>query len=315
MIHERGMAGRFILSLDCEGKWGVADCLTPRLHRELSGSALQSAYRAILALLDEYDVPATFAFVGLFGETAQHTRRLLPLLRKPAYASFLGDAVEAIGAGQSEGWDGAWAVDEVLAGRAGHELALHGVTHIPWDRLDDGQAQAEMNLLAHLVSPVRSAKTFVYPRNRVAHAALLSDYDIVGYREAPPARSRPAALAQEFNPFIGPQHDPIATSPIPIPSGQFVNWRHGLRRLVPAELSLRRTKRMLRLAAEQGGVVHYWLHPENVATAPATLALLREMLAAVVEARNAGECVVMTQYDYCRAIARGNALRESRPAD
>jgi hypothetical protein len=24
---------------------------------------------------------------------------------------------------------------------------------------------------------------------------------------------------------------------------------------------------------------------------------------------------VMTQYDYCRAIARGNALRESRPAD
>jgi hypothetical protein len=47
------------------------------------------------------------------------------------------------------------------------------------------------------------------------------------------------------------------------------------------------------------GVVHYWLHPENIASAPATLGLLRMLLREVADAREAGRCEVMTQLDYC----------------
>lgn len=60
------MTARFILSLDCEGKWGGADHLTPADHAGLSDQRLRQAYSDNLALLDEFDLPATSAFFGCF---------------------------------------------------------------------------------------------------------------------------------------------------------------------------------------------------------------------------------------------------------
>ena len=62
------MPATFILSLDCEGKWGVADHLDAQTHRSLADARLRAAYRDILAALDRYDIAATFAFVGLFAQ-------------------------------------------------------------------------------------------------------------------------------------------------------------------------------------------------------------------------------------------------------
>ena len=81
------MAARFILSLDCEGKWGVADTLTPFEHATLSNARLIEAYGQILALLDEFDIPATFAFVGLYGESASSLAALFPQLGRLAERS------------------------------------------------------------------------------------------------------------------------------------------------------------------------------------------------------------------------------------
>ena len=46
------MPARFIFSLDCEGKWGVADQLHRDAHRTLSTERLREAYAGLLALLD-----------------------------------------------------------------------------------------------------------------------------------------------------------------------------------------------------------------------------------------------------------------------
>ena len=64
------LTARFILSLDCEGKWGVADHLTPANHAQLTDAKLREAYRSILDLLDRYAIPATFAYVGCFSLSA-----------------------------------------------------------------------------------------------------------------------------------------------------------------------------------------------------------------------------------------------------
>ena len=57
------MPGTFIISLDCEGKWGIAD----RDNRIESGfitrSALIRAYESLLRVLSVYEASATFAFV------------------------------------------------------------------------------------------------------------------------------------------------------------------------------------------------------------------------------------------------------------
>lgn len=46
--------GSFILSFDCEGKWGMADQLEPYLQTSLTDRALASAYDTLVALLARF---------------------------------------------------------------------------------------------------------------------------------------------------------------------------------------------------------------------------------------------------------------------
>jgi len=69
---------------------------------------------------------------------------------------------------------------------------------------------------------------------------------------------------------------------------------------VPPAVTRMRVRRLLGAAAAGGTVVHYWLHPENVASAPSTLELLRALVREVARSRDAGDCEVMTQLGYCR---------------
>ena len=303
--HRRGAAGgrgagvtaRFILSLDCEGKWGMADRLTPRLDRALSEANLRAAYAALAALLAEYDIAATFCFVGCFVLPAYELRRL-PLRAIAAELPYLVGAVEGIAAG-AEGWTGDWALDAVAPR---HEIGLHGVTHVPWTSMTAAQARREMALV-----PLHPGITFAFPRNRVAHPHILEEFDILGYRAAPRPRSRLRSLAAEFDLGAQPDADEPMRTPQTIPAGHFVNWPSGPRRLVPLGLTRARARLMLERAADAFGVVHYWSHPENVATAPQTLAVLRAILQEVARLRDRGRLVVMTQSQYCHARAREHA--------
>jgi hypothetical protein len=298
------MTGRFILSLDCEGKWGVTHHLGANEHRTLSDLNLRHAYRTIVDLLDEFEIPATFAFVGLFGESGSSFQRLRPAvenlaLKAPAY---IGPALSDIDSGSGEGWHGDWAVALVGNASIRHEIAMQGVTHVPWDQMSDAFVADEMAIYRELSGPVGNSRTMVYPRNRVAHVHLLSSFGIEGYRMAPRSRSRPVSLMAEFNLLAKPEQDPalLRAGAVPIPAGYFVNWQKGLRRLVPQTLSEKRFANLLADADATDRIVHFWLHPENIASAPATLDLLRTMARHVARARDAGRCIVLTQASYCQ---------------
>ena len=292
------MAARFILSFDCEGKWGVADHLTARHHRELSDERLAEAYRSILAVLGEFGVAATFAFVGAFTQSRRDFARARPAIEqlRSVAPNYLGPALHDLDSTGGDGWHGDRLVD--LVAQAQHEIALHGVTHIPWTHLDEVEAQAELALVQQLVGPIRDSRTFVYPRNLVAHSDLLAGQGFMGFRSARP-RSRLSSFLSEFNLLETPESPSALNRIVQIPAGFFLNWRRGLRRAVPPEVTRLRAKRLLRAADVTDGVVHYWLHPENIASAPATLGLLRILLREVADAREAGRCEVMTQLDYC----------------
>ncbi len=294
------MTARFILSLDCEGKWGAADHLTPADHAGLSDERLHQAYGDIIALLDEFDLPATFAFVGCFSLSAQALADLRPDLKGAYVAPALTDAFE----GSRQGWTGDWALEAVRSAKAVHEIGLHGVTHTPWDQLDEDGARAELALLFRTRAPMlRNLTTWIYPRNAQAHEEVLDEFGIAGLREERPSGSRALRLLSEFNLWSLPDSDLEAGRPLRIPPGYFVNWRSGARRAVPISISVERARQMLATAARTDGVVHYWTHPENIATAPETLTVLRGVVEAAARARDAGACQVVTQDGYCRALA------------
>lgn len=298
------MAARFILSLDCEGKWGVADALGANEHRSLSDERLRTAYRSIVELLDEYDIAGTFAFVGAFAQSQAAFARLRPGLEalNSLAPHYLGPALDDISCGSKQGWHGDWAVDSVATARTTHEIALHGVSHIPWNWGDESLAAEDLQLLDQLEGPVRDSRTFVYPRNFVAHTGLLTSAGMLGYRAARRARSRAASLLSEFNIFDRPDAAAANGTPIAIPAGYFVNWRHGLRRAVPVGLSALRARRLLDRAEKSAGVVHYWLHPENIAAEPDSFDLLRAIVGEVARRRDAGRCDVLTQIQYCEQL-------------
>ncbi|MBI3473022.1 MAG: polysaccharide deacetylase family protein [Candidatus Solibacter usitatus] len=56
--------GTIILSLDCEGKWGMADHLSPHHAAVITNRNLAQVYAGLLKVLERRRLRATFAFVG-----------------------------------------------------------------------------------------------------------------------------------------------------------------------------------------------------------------------------------------------------------
>lgn len=298
------MSGKFILSLDCEGKWGVADKLTAFHHRTLSDERLRICYRDLLALLSEYMVPATFAFVGTFTLTRSqfsHCSDALDSLSNQA-PYYLAPALADLRVGSRQGWLADWAVDAVTSTKVNHEIGCHGVTHLPWSSaVTEDTARAEIALLERMPL-IKDSKTYIFPRNKIAHLHLLAEHGFVGYRAAKSV-SRLSSLASEFNVFSKPEPMLPKAHPTVIPAGYFVNWQSGLRKIVPASMTRFRAKRMLNKAAEENTIVHYWTHPENIASAPQTLDVLRSIIEEAARMREQGKIEIVTQYDYCNNLS------------
>lgn len=295
------MPARFILSFDCEGKWGFADRLGSWNQGDLGDKELRKAYSSILAVLDEYRIEATFAFVGAFSQSPQALVTLRPALERLGRIApdYLIPALRDLDESRGSGWHGHQLVDLVGQSRTAHEIALHGVTHIPWTRMDEATAEAEMAIFDSLEGPIRRSKTFVYPRNLIAHTAVLDRRGFAGFRNARAARPRLMSWFSEFNLFEAPEKPCTSGRIVTIPAGFFLNWRRGIRNLVPAALTRIRARNLLRSAAASDAIVHYWLHPENIASGPSTLELLRALANEVAVAREGGHCEVMTQLGYC----------------
>jgi len=304
------MTATFILSLDCEGKWGMADHITPYHDHHLTADKLRGAYLALTALFARYEVPATFAFVMAFilsGAEQEVVDDLFP--DHPAGRAWLASFRSAQARGDLGGWTLPEALD-IVRDDGRNEIASHGFSHLPLDE-DTPRDLAEREFAAcDRVARMRglALDTLVFPRNQVGHVDLLAEHGVLGYRERL-ARGhdkirKAAALASELNVFERPQPDavPSRDRAMAIPSGHFFNWRVGARRMVPRWTTAMRWRAMLE-AAGTGDVVHLWLHPHNIITGPETLPLLERVLRDVARLRDAGRLEIATQATYCRALA------------
>lgn len=294
------MTTKFILSLDCEGKWGIADKLSPEHEHTLSSEQLKKAYREILSLLSSNKIAATFAFVGLFQRSATELNSFDwdTLLNKFPYVQ---NAYDDIFNGSKDGWAGDWAVQNVLAaieGGINHEIGCHGGTHTPFDRMNEEQAKLDLEYCPDL-----PGQTFIYPRGGLGHLNVLKDAGICGYRLVRPG-TRISRIVDEFNVTHGPEMCPPISDPIEIPAGYFINWKSGIRRHIPIWASRARIRSIFNKAGNQNDVIHFWSHPENIASAPQTLEILEIVLNEAKRARDNGNLQILTQKEYCDYLSR-----------
>lgn len=299
------MSGRFIVSLDCEGKWGMADSLQVYHHRLLTDEALAAVYSDIVGLFARHDVPATFAFVMAFTLSTDERRHFSDILDDDGRADpWLRHYWEALRQGHGGGWFQPKALETVRAdGR--HEIACHSFCHrdLADHAVSDAGAEAELDAAAAAARLKGVApRTFVFPRNSVGHLPALKRAGYLGYRKARRRTGRLRTLAAELDLWPRPEAPAGAGRDglVAIPAGYFLNWRFGPRRLVPRAVTVRRWKNLLDGAAATGGVAHLWFHPHNFITAPSTRATLDAILAHAARLRAAGRIEIVTQERYCR---------------
>lgn len=297
----------FIMSLDCEGKWGMADSLQPFHHRDLTDRNLAGAYAQLAGMLARHDIAATFAFVMAFALT-QAERQGFAVLngRDKAGDPWLRHYWASLDAGLGEGWHVPEAFDRVRDDKR-HEIASHSFCHRP---LGDGDID-EAGASAELADAAEAARlkqvelrTLVFPRNQVGNLPAVKSAGYLGYRSR---LGRPGggwgkmkALLDEFDTRAGPQEQRAEREGlVAIPPGRFFNWRFGLRRLVPPQVTVARWRNQLDRCAREGGIVHLWLHPHNLITGPGTADVLEEVLGHVARLRDKGAIGILTQRQYC----------------
>ncbi|SVD07644.1 uncharacterized protein METZ01_LOCUS360498, partial [marine metagenome] len=276
------MPGIFIISLDCEGKWGAADHINnhhehhPRWFSSntFTNARLNQVYRNILNILNKEEIKGTFAFVGAFTMSFEEYQ---------ANSDWFSDVFiggqnwfskfnQSMRANNFDGWLNPDAYEMVINEKS-HEVASHGFSHHPLqsELITKSRFLKEMGLIK-LVSRLKGMepKTFIYPRNITGYIDQLGNSGFLGYRNGteqfPKPISRINNLLREFNIFDRAQ--PVSTRtqtklPICIPSGHFLNWRRGLRKKVPMNITLKKYDHIINDAIQNNRVLHLWTHPHN----------------------------------------------------
>jgi peptidoglycan/xylan/chitin deacetylase (PgdA/CDA1 family) len=301
--------GTFVLSLDTELAWG--NCWNGTVQRYARHyDAYRESVQQLVELLDDYEIPATWAFVGhllLDACDGVHADVL-----RPSYRWFKGQWLgwdPGTDRRRDPWWYGRDLVESVRGARAGHEIATHTFSHLIAD--DPGCSEAvfrsEIARCAALhrdlgLPPLRS---IVFPNNQIAYLQALPDFGIVAYRgreegwhfRAPRALRRPAALAFRALPFTPPVYDlgPRAGAGlVNIPASMVLLAYDGPRRYLPDAARLGQARRGLQAAADQGRVFHLYFHPYNLASSPRMLRVLEAVLNRANRLRQAGGLRVAT---------------------
>jgi hypothetical protein len=304
------MPGRLIISFDCEGKWGSADTISDASKTNITNERYIKAYQDILMLLKKYEMPATFAFsfALLLNEADQ---RILGDRFKNVFYKKKNWLINFKKSQANSDLDGWFCPDllELVLQEGIHEVAAHGFCHVPFSETEITKEDALFELESLLISSKMKnlkLRTFIFPRNIIGFKKQVSEHGFLGYREALKRKKgvtgRLISLTHEFNIFNKSQKDlSISDSMVAIPSGFFLNWRSGIRKLIPVFITQLRWRSIINHAIKNNGVAHIWLHPHNIIGSPSTLTSLEYVLKLASKKRLLNEMEVLTQIDYVRS--------------
>jgi peptidoglycan/xylan/chitin deacetylase (PgdA/CDA1 family) len=263
--------GSVVLSLDAELAWGFHDYETLPESRV---AASRESWLQLLELLDDFDVPATWAVVGhLFldscdGEHADH----------PTSDGWF-DPDPGTWEGRDEVWYGSKLVDAIENADVDHEIGSHTFSHVNMSEVSREVASAEMRTCVELAEKRGlSVDSFVFPRNYVGNRDVLAAYGVKCYRGNQPRRWYDRSLLGSAAKFLGwptgtvapklvtPEEDEYGL--VNLPASMFLFSYEGRLRAAAERLTedpvVAMAKRGIDRAATEDAVFHVWLHPNNL---------------------------------------------------
>ncbi|MFC6836197.1 polysaccharide deacetylase family protein [Halomarina ordinaria] len=294
-----------VISIDAELAWGFHDHEDPPAHERRRMAAGRSGWGELVGLLDEFDLPATWAVVGrLFLDEAEE--RITA-----AYASDGGVPVDPASLpGGSDRWYGSDLVERVRDADADHEIGCHSFTHLDFTdpETTGAVARAELRACREVAEDHGiDLESFVYPRNRIAHRDALAENGFTCYRGREPGRwydGTPLRAVGKFASYAGGLTAPPVVSPtvdeyglvnVPASLHLFGFERHARRLVRPftRQPVVQQAKLGLERAVEEDGVFHVWFHPNDL-MGPEEIGRVRAVLATIEVMRERGDITVET---------------------
>jgi len=297
----------FIISLDCEGKWGTVGL--KEIQKKLSSDNLNNVYKKINNLLLKYEMPATFAFVMALTLSEEESKKFhcLSIEEKDQNNIYLKEFWKSKKQGNIEGWLEPKIFEEISK-NTNIEIASHGFSHyICDDQANTLEIENEFrNSLK--VSNIKNItlKTFVFPENKIGNLNILKKFNYAGYRNVKKSKYKNSKikrfknLLDEFNIFeiIQEQNSVDKYGLTSIPSGFFFNSKFGLRNLVPGFITFEKWKRLINYSIENNKTLHLWFHPHNLISAPKSFTVLENIFKYLYKLRNLNKISVITQEQY-----------------
>jgi len=265
-----------VVSLDTELAWGFHDYDRPPWHRVDAG---REAWRWLLDRFAAHDIPCTWAVVGhLFLDGCDGVHADHPSV--DGWFDYDPGADEHT----APAWYAPSLVQAIADSDVDHEIASHTFSHVEFGdpATDRRLARAELRRSRELAEEWGlELDSLVFPRNRVGHRDVLADAGFSAYRGVGPDQwyhgttVRPVgkglsyAVGRSAPPVVTPTVDEQGLVDVPASLNLFA-FQGPARRLVCAVTDdpvVRKVRLGLReLAGREDGVLHLWLHPNNVRT-------------------------------------------------
>ncbi len=285
------MTGTFILSLDTEIAWGTDAVNLPQYAYCFDN--YPTILRRLIDLLEQYDIPTTWAVVGQ--------------LMLPATDGRSDNK-------QPANWYHApYVLDWIRSSKTAHEIGTHTFSHIYTDDPQTIQAVWEIDLANCLKLHQQFGLplgSIVYPRNQIKYLDTLSKYGIIAYRGIEGHRERERrGIAHLLNralalppPTYNLQACKVSDKLVNLPASQFLLAYDGIRNRIPTASRVRQARLGLEQAARKNELYHLWFHPFNLGTSPRMLDALEQILKIVATMREQGKIQVLTMEQAAREV-------------
>jgi peptidoglycan/xylan/chitin deacetylase (PgdA/CDA1 family) len=305
--------GAFVLSLDFELIWGTLDVRGPDGFRAACEREREEVFGALLGLLEEFEVPATWCTVGhiMLGSCAPRNGRKHPEIVRPAHAWAHGDWFDrdpCTDEARAPIFYGRSLVERLQAARVPQEIGCHSFSHVIFGDPGCSRETAESEVRACVATAAElgiTLRSFAFPRNRVGHLDVLREHGFTCFRGREPTWHEGGGASGRVN-RLGHLADVIAARRPPVvlprrvdglvdvPGSMMFFPMHGARRHIPVSRRVHRALKGVAAAAEQRRIMHLWFHPTNLADhTEAMVEGLREVLADVALRRERGELDVL----------------------